>query len=494
MARPTDWHNLDLHRDPTPGDPSEITRQSKHYKDFVADIAEVRRALKNASNDSVIEEAAGKAMESFKGELGKLPGQLGKLHDSYDRLAGALLKYSGKVNTAQASADSALSKARVLRGDLQKAEARLKTASAEADRTSSARDRVKDPAVGGGPPPPDSAKVREAVRNAKYASEQHSAAEGHVESLEAQLAELKTKAEEAGADHRSATNEFVHDIEAASDAGIQNKKWYQKVADWVDKHWDTIITICKIFVAVVGVILLFCTAGWLLAIFAVAALLVLADTIRKFSQGKAGWGDLLFAVLDCIPVIGRFAMVAKAGKFLGGMSTALKVAKIERSMRGVAKVWRWGGHLKGFQKIGFAFAKAEGKATTKDFLNGGGKEVAKNWKQNLAASAVGASTGAAVDKGFSKVPKLLHNSPLTNWSQRQYGEISMDMAGRGSQQWQSVIGASSGFVDSMAKSTVDSVAFGKDFSAQTLISDTLSGAGNGGVGYSPGLGPARSLR
>ncbi|MGW7488462.1 putative T7SS-secreted protein [Streptomyces sp. NPDC054786] len=494
MSRPTDWHNLDLSSDPTAGDPVEIKRQGHHYKNFVADVEEVRRALKNASNDSVIKEAAGKAMESFKDNIGKLPGQLDKLHDSYDRLSHALLKYAGKVDTAQASADSALSKARVLRGDLDKAQDRLKTASQEADRMSSAKDRVKDPAGGGDPPPPDSSKVREAVRNAKYADQQQTAAEGQVSNLKSQLAELKAKAERAGDAHRDATTEFVHDIEGASDAGIQNKAWYEKVADWVDQHWDTIITVCKIFVAIVGVILLFCTAGWLLAIFAVAALLVLADTIRKFANGKAGWGDLLFAVLDCIPVVGRFAMLAKAGKLLGGMSTALKVAKIERSMRGVAKVWRWGGHLKGFQKIGFAFAKAEGKATTKDFLNGGGSEVAKNSKQNLAASAIGASAGAAVEKGFSKVPKLLHNSPLTNWSQREYGGISMDMAGRGSQQWQSAIGASSGFVDSMAKSTVDHYAFGKDFSAQTVISDTLSGGGTGGVGYSPGLGAARSIR
>lgn len=494
MARPTDWHNLGLSSDPTPGDPAEITRQGRHYKNFVADVGDVRRALKNASNDSVIKEAAGKAMESFKSEIGKLPGQLDKLHESYDRLADALLTYSSKVNTAQASADSALSKARTLRGELSKAQDRLDSASQEADRMSSAKDRVKD-GGSGDPPPPDSAKVREAVRNAKYANEQQSAAEGQVHSLEAQLAELKEKAEDAGRDHRSATTEFVHGIESASDAGIQNKAWYEKVGDWVADNWDTIITVCKVIVAVIGIVLLFCTAGWLLAIFAVAALLVLADTIAKVAQGKAGWGDLLFAVLDCIPVIGKFAMLAKAGKLLGGMSTALKVAKIERAMKGVRSVWTAGSKLKGWKQLGFAFAKTEAKNTTKDFLNGGFEEVKKNAVKNAVQTGIGLGAGAGVDKAFAKAPQILNNSGLTNWSQRDYGEISMNLAGRGSQEWQSTIGATSGLVTGAAKMTVDTVAFGEPFNPSGLVTETISGAGSkGGVTYSPGLGPARSLR
>ncbi|MGW0731581.1 putative T7SS-secreted protein [Streptomyces sp. NPDC002851] len=494
MSRPTDWHNLDLHDDPTPGDPSEITRQGRHYKEFAADVGEVRRALKNAANDSVIKDAAGKAMESFKDNIGKLPGQLDKLHESYDRLADALLKYSGKVNTAQASADSALSKARVLRGDLRKAEARLKTASTEADRTASAKDRVKD-SGGGDPPPPDSAKVREAVRNAKYASEQQSAAEDQVSSLEAQLAELKAKAEEAGQDHRSATTEFVHDIEGASDAGIQNKEWYEKVGDFVAEHWDGVITFLKIVVAVVGIVMLFCTAGWLLAIFAVAALLVLADTIRKVAQGKAGWGDLLMAALDCIPVLGKFAMLAKAHKLLGGYKTALKVAKIERGMRGVTKFWRMGSQLKGFQKLGFAFSKTMAKNTTADFLNGGVDKVKENALKNAVMAGIGVGAGAAVEKGFEKAPKILRDSGMTDWSRSEYAKISQDLAGRDSQKWQSIIGSTSGLVTGAAKVTVDTVAFGEDFSTTGIVSETASGfGGKGGVTYSPGLLPAGKFK
>ncbi|MEU6120061.1 putative T7SS-secreted protein [Streptomyces sp. NPDC047117] len=493
MARPTDWHNLDLPEDPTPGDHLELQSQGKTYKTFVQDIDEVRRGLKTASKDSVLAEAVGKAMDSFKENIDKLPGQLDKLHASYSKLADALLSYAHKMDMAQSEADSALSKARTLRGELKTAETRLHNASSAADRASEAKKRVHKPGSGD-PPPPDSAKVRQATRDASYANGQKDAAQGQVDSLHTQLAELKTKAENAGKDHSRATDDFVRDVEAASDAGIQNKKWYEKVGDFVADHWDAIVTACKIFVAIVGLVLLFVSGGWLVALFLAAALIVLADTIKKVAQGKAGWGDLAFAVLDCIPVVGKIAMLAKAGKLLGGMKTALRVAKIEQKMSGVMKVWRAGSQLKGARKAAFAFGKLEAKSTATDFMNGGVDRVKKNWKMNLAGSAIGVGAGSAVEKGFEKAPGLLNKTPLTNWSQSEYGRISMDFAGKGSLGTQVVIGTTSGLATSIGKATFNSMVFGQSFDSNTLLTDTATGAGGKGLAYNPGLLAARPLR
>ncbi|WP_051862465.1 putative T7SS-secreted protein [Streptomyces ochraceiscleroticus] len=493
MARPTDWHHLDLTGDPTPGDHFELQRQGKEYKTFVQDIDEVRRGLKTASKDSVLAEAVGKAMDSFKEKVDTLPGQLDKLHASYDKLADALLSYAHKMDMAQSEADSALSKARTLRGDLRSAEGRLERASSAADRTSAAKKRVQKP-ESGDPPPPDSAQVRQATRDASYANSQKGAAQGQVDSLHAQLADLKTKAENAGSDHSKATDDFVRDVQAASDAGIQNKKWYEKVGDFVADHWDAIVTACKIFVAIVGLVLLFVSGGWLVALFLAAALIVLADTIKKVAQGKAGWGDLVFAVLDCIPVVGKIAMVAKAGKLLGGMKTALRVAKIEQRMSGVLKVWRAGGNLKGYKSAALVFGKLEARSTAQDFLNGGVDKVKKNWKMNLAGSAIGAGGGFAVEKGFEKAPSLLNKTPLTNWSQSEYGRISMDYAGKGDLGAKVVIGTTAGLVTSVGKATFNTMVFGESFDSNTLIADTASGAGGKGLAYQPGLLAARPLR
>ncbi|WP_245235142.1 hypothetical protein [Streptomyces violaceorubidus] len=66
------------------------------------------------------------------------------------------------------------------------------------------------------------------------------------------------------------------------------------------------MTIVGIIVMIVGGPL-----GWL--VFA-AALVVMADTIRKVIKGEAGWGDLLWAALDCIPATKGFTSLAKLGK------------------------------------------------------------------------------------------------------------------------------------------------------------------------------------
>ncbi|MFE9253425.1 hypothetical protein ACFYMP_31585, partial [Streptomyces sp. NPDC007088] len=45
-----------------------------------------------------------------------------------------------------------------------------------------------------------------------------------------------------------------------------------------------------------------------------AALVVMADTIRKVINGEAGWSDLIWAALDCIPATKGFTSLAKLGK------------------------------------------------------------------------------------------------------------------------------------------------------------------------------------
>ncbi|MFE9253187.1 hypothetical protein ACFYMP_30375, partial [Streptomyces sp. NPDC007088] len=45
-----------------------------------------------------------------------------------------------------------------------------------------------------------------------------------------------------------------------------------------------------------------------------AALVVMADTIRKVINGEAGWSDLIWAALDCVPATKGFTSLAKLGK------------------------------------------------------------------------------------------------------------------------------------------------------------------------------------
>ncbi|MGW4911344.1 putative T7SS-secreted protein [Streptomyces sp. NPDC004270] len=487
MVRPADWHNLDLHDDPTPGDPHEVKLQGQRYKTFVEDVATVLRGIRSASKDSVLKESAGKAMEAFKDQIGKLPSQLQKLHDSYEMVSGALVTYAGKLEHAQTTADHALAKARTLRGDLSRAQSRLASATTAANNAKSAQGKLNNPT--GSAPAPDPEKVRKATRDAQHANDHQKAAQGQVDSLNAQLAELRTKAENAGKDQDKAATKLVHDIHDASDAGIHNKKWYEKVGDWLGEAWKGLVFSAKIFVAVAGILLLF-VGGPLVWFVLAAALIVLADTIVQFSQGKAGWGDLLFAALDCIPLVGKVAMLAKAGKFMSGFRMALKVRKAEIAFARLVKMWRMGEDLKGFRQVGFAFAKGELKTTLKDALNGGWSEVQKNALQNLTGNVVGAGTGTLVSKGLSSLPGKLYRSSLFNMDRKQFGKLNMALNGK-SVLGTSTVGAAQGFVTSLTRATVNTALFGADFDTSGVFMDTVSGGG-GGLGYKPGILPAKA--
>ncbi|MEV6760996.1 putative T7SS-secreted protein [Streptomyces sp. NPDC051105] len=489
MVRPADWHNLDLHDDPTPGDPHEVKLQGQRYKTFVEDVATVLSGIRSASKDSVLKESAGKAMDAFKDQIGKLPGQLQKLHDSYEMVSGALLTYAGKLEHAQTTADHALAKARTLRGDLSRAQSRLASATTTANNAKSAQDKLNNPT--GNAAAPDPEKVRKATRDAQHANQHQKAAQGQVDSLNAQLAELRTKAENAGKDQDKAAAKLVHDIHSASDTGIHNKKWYEKVGDWIAGNWDNFVTACKFFVAVAGILLLFFGGPIFALIVLAAALIVLADTIAKFAQGKAGWGDVLFAVLDCIPVVGKLAMLAKAGRLVKGISMAIKVRKAEVACARLIKLWHMGEDLKGFRKVGFAFAKGEFKNTLKDALNGGWGDVKKNALGNLVSNAIGVSTGSLVSKGFNKMGKVIYESSLTNMTRRQYQALGMNLAGK-TPMGKAVVGATQGFLTSVTKATVNSAFFGAKFDTSGVLLDTVSGYGDSGVGYKPGILSARA--
>ncbi|MET7696005.1 RHS repeat-associated core domain-containing protein, partial [Streptomyces sp. NPDC005485] len=121
-------------------------------------------------------------------------------------------------------------------------------------------------------------------------------------------------------------------IDEASDAGIHNRKWWEEVGDWFSDNWDTIVAVCKVVVAVVGIIAMIIGGPILGAIVLIAALVVLADTLNKYAKGQASLWDVAFAALDCIPGgkgLTSLGKLAKGMKALGkgglkGMAMGLK--------------------------------------------------------------------------------------------------------------------------------------------------------------------------
>ncbi|CAL9489644.1 DUF6531 domain-containing protein [Streptomyces sp. enrichment culture] len=318
--RPSDWHVLDLDKDPTPGDPQRVRTLAKTLHDFADDVSEALRLVKGMAGESTLAEWAGKSATVFKDEFSGVPKNLKKLEKSYGMCGDALAAFWPKLERAQALADRALVKAREARQDLSSAQSKLSSADSWVTRASKEADKYKDDPTGSksDADKPDEAKVRAATRDVQHAKTAQTNAQSAVDSAQGALDAAKKMAEDARKMREDAAREAKNKIDEASDAGIQNRSWWEEVGDWFSDNWDSIVAVCKVVVAIVGIIAMIIGGPILAAIVVVAGLVVLADTLYKYSKGQASLWDVGFAALDCIPGM-------KGLTTLGGLAKGLKV-------------------------------------------------------------------------------------------------------------------------------------------------------------------------
>ncbi|MGW0596198.1 RHS repeat-associated core domain-containing protein [Streptomyces sp. NPDC002776] len=316
--RPTDWHVLDLDGDPVPGDPQQVRQLAKKLHDFADDVSDALRLVKGMAGEGTLAEWAGKSAEVFKEDFADVPKNLKKLKSSYELCGDALADYWPKLERAQALADRALARGREARSDLASAKSRLSTADSWVTRAGKEADKYKDDPTGSkAADKPDEAKVRAATRDVQQAESAQATARGDVADAQGALDAAKKMAEDARKMREEAARTAKTKIDEASDAGIQNRSWWEDIGDWFVDNWDTIVAVCKVVVAVVGVIAMIIGGPILGAILLVAALVVLADTLYKYSQGRASLWDVAFAALGCIPAF-------KGLTTLGGLARGLK--------------------------------------------------------------------------------------------------------------------------------------------------------------------------
>jgi RHS repeat-associated protein len=326
--RPADWHVLDLDKDPTPGDPDRVRSLARQLHDFADDVADALRIVKGMAGDEVALEWAGKSAKVFQDQFSGVPKNLKKLKKSYELCGDALAAYWPKLERAQALADKALAKGREARDDLTSAQSRLASADSWMTRAGKEADKYKDDPTGSkDTEKPDEAKVRAATRDVQHAKSAHAKAQSDVSSAQDALDAAKKMAADARQMRDEAARETKSKIDEASDAGIQNRSWWEEVGDWFEDNWDTIVTVCKVVVAVLGIIAMIIGGPILGAIVLVAALVVLADTLYKYSKGQASLWDVGFAALDCIPGMKGLTTLGGLAKGLKGGLAAVKGMK-----------------------------------------------------------------------------------------------------------------------------------------------------------------------
>ena len=175
MARPSDWHVLDLDADPVPGDPWRVKELGRLLRGLADDADSAARTVRGLVGDHAAMNWIGAAGDAFKEHIGKFPGQLDKVANSHHMCADALVAYGDSLDGAQSQADRALVQARPLFDKVQSLRSQLATANTNATSASKSYTTLT-----GGSTAPDSTALAAAVK-AKTDS-QHS-----VDTLNSQL-------------------------------------------------------------------------------------------------------------------------------------------------------------------------------------------------------------------------------------------------------------------------------------------------------------------
>ncbi|MFE1026862.1 DUF6531 domain-containing protein [Streptomyces sp. NPDC058818] len=345
--RPSDWHVLDLDKDPTPGDPQRVRTLAKTLHDFADDVSDALRLVKGMAGEGTLAEWAGKSATVFKEEFSGVPKNLTKLEKSYGMCGDALADFWPKLERAQALADKALIKAREARDDLSSAQSKLSSADSWVTRASKEADKYKDDPTGSksDADKPDEGKVRAATRDVQHAKTAQTNAQSAVDSAQSALDAAKKMAADARKMRDDAARDAKNKIDEASDAGIQNRSWWEDIGDWFTDNWDNIVAVCKVVVAVVGIVAMIIGGPILGAIVLVAGLVVLADSLYKYSKGQASLWDVGLAALDCIPGMKGLTTLGGLAKGLKGGMAAMKGIRgglkgMANGVRGLAKSGR----------------------------------------------------------------------------------------------------------------------------------------------------------
>ncbi|GAA1996463.1 hypothetical protein [Catenulispora subtropica] len=324
MARPTDWDVLDLDHDPTPGDPFRIKEIGKRLQDLGDEAERAARDVRGLAGDPAAMNWIGASGDEFRDHIGKFPGQLDKVANSHHMCASALLDFANALDGHQSQADRALTQARPLHDQVKRLQDQLHAANADLTSANKGVDAAHAAST------VDPTAVHNAVQSQTNAKSAVDSLNSQLSGPAAQLEALKKLARSAEDLRHGDEDTARSKINAATDAGIAPDSFWHKVGEIASAVWHGLVIVAKI-VSFVGAIVLMIVGGplWLIVAVVVAGLIILADTLYKYSQGKASLWDVGLAVLACIPITKGFtsmAAVADAFRAGGMLGAGLHVA------------------------------------------------------------------------------------------------------------------------------------------------------------------------
>ncbi len=381
MSRPHDWHVLDLPDDPTPGEPYSIRALARSAGTVADDAQQAHSAVRALAGDGAVLSWIGAAGEVFRGALHDFPSQLDKLHHSYEQAAGALSRWAGLLEDAQHQADRALAQGRQARAEIDALTAQLSAARADASRAATTSRRLSDVPAGG--PPPDPAQVRAATAAASAAGSRVAGLDSALSDAHARLHAATRLAQQARELRKDGARRTRHELDDASDAGIQPKSRWQKFKDAVAKAWHITVQIATVVAIVVAVVALFVGGPIVWGILLAASAVLLADSLLTYANGEGSLWDVGLAALGVIP----------GGKLLTGLGKIIGTVKA-------------GEHVLAAGARGLTAARAALRGAATGLRSGAGRVLTVGARAGSADAAAAARlTGAqraAVDAFLAK--------------------------------------------------------------------------------------------
>lgn len=296
----------------------------------------------------------GEASEAFRDEIGDLPTDLGKLVDSYEKAAEALSTYADELDHAQRQASRAVNDAEHARHDADRARQQHDQANRRAEhgygRRNDAYQRLyhyrREMAATDDPAVYDwylraynqtSAEIASLSRHINDAESEAATARHHFETADGRLDAARRLASQARELREGAARTAARKIDLASEAGIQNKNFFEYMGesavdfiDGVDQWLEVIGTVLAVAAVLVLVAILVVGTGGiagaaLAATFSALSTLSLATSIGKllttsflFTQKRRDGTQVAFAAvavgLDLIPHARTTRLLKGTGK------------------------------------------------------------------------------------------------------------------------------------------------------------------------------------
>jgi len=297
-----------LDTDPTPGEAWTVRGLARTWTQVADEAERAQAGVRSLAGDGALLEWIGAAADAFRPAIGELPGQLSKCATSYRAGADALTAWAGDLEHDQAQADKALVLGREARERIRALQAQLDGALDQVSTTQARADHLSHP--GAGAPAPDADQVRSATRAAM-------AAAAHRDAVASQLADahaeweaarsLALDAQELRRGHAATTARRIHD---AAEAGIAPNSFWDDVKEVAAQTWDVLVVIAKVIVVVLGIVALIIGGPLAWVVFA-ASLVLLADALMRWRQGKASLWEVALAALGCIPGVKGLTTLAE---------------------------------------------------------------------------------------------------------------------------------------------------------------------------------------